>query len=510
MFVMESSEMLRFAVFSGFTGFVIFCACFASQVWWRRNTGVASAVSWVARLRSIALVAGVIGIGVSWAVTYYAKRDGTVDGKDLFVVHARLDSDVTMTARADVGPGDVVAVFHPPGLDAQLSVLDSQVKESQARIEALAVRPVEIDPLLLQQYSQLRNQVDHQQQLQLEYMRAQREVEANKMQTAGSFERERNEIENSIAIEKTTLGALPAQLQIAQVEFNRADELHRNGLATAQTVEDRTSAVLVLRLQSSKVESSIGGLTERLALLTSQQGHLISLLDQQLADVSRNADAATRSIKELLAQLSDAERRIELDRARASMLRDREERVALQQRDTLVAERARAVASTEMRAPFAGKVIYRSASPGLTQDGTPILAVSTGAGFQAKVLMPASEVNSVAAAGDVTFLLEHSIHKIYFAGRFLNAEPAPFQSGYVIAHFDAQLSSDAIELLGNGREPLNVRLLDRPPLLMNPGIDVSLLVLALAVILTGVNALRRGLTVDRMPSMGTAVADPQR
>jgi hypothetical protein len=499
MLLTESSEMLRFALFSGFTGFVIFCACFASQVWWRRNIGVGSAVSWVARLRSIALVAGVIGLGVSWAMTYSAKRSGIVDGKDLFVVHARPDSDVSMTARADVGPGDVVAVFHPPGLDAQLSVLDSEIKEAQERIDALAVRPVEIDPLLVQQYSQLRTQVDHQQQLQLEFMRAQREVEAHKMQTDFSFGRERNEIENKIAIEKTTLGALPAQLRIAQLQFNRADELRRNALVTAQAVEDRTSAVLALRLQSSKVESSIAGLTERLALLTSQQGSAISLLDQQLAVVSRDADAATQSIKELHAQLADVERRVELDRARAWMLRDREESAARQQRDTRVAERARAVASSEMRAPFAGRVIYRSASPGLAQDGAPILAVSTGAGFQAKILMPASEVSSVAAAGDVTFLLEHSILKRYFAGRFLSAEPAPFQSGYVIAHFDAQLPSDAIGLLGNVREPLNVRLLAQPPLLMSPGIDVSLLVIALAVILTGINVLRRGPTADRLP-----------
>jgi hypothetical protein len=333
----------------------------------------------------------------------------------------------------------------------------------------------------------------------LEFMRAQREVEAHKMQIDFSFGRERNEIENKIAIEKTTLGALPALLRIAQLQFDRADELRRNALLTAQAVEDRTSAVLALRLQSSKVESSIAGLTERLALLTSQQGSAISLLDQQLAVVSRDADAATQSIKELHAQFADVERRVELDRARAWMLRDREESAARQQRDTRVAERARAVASSEMRAPFAGRVIYRSASPGLAQDGAPILAVSTGAGFQAKILMPASEVSSVAAAGDVTFLLEHSILKRYFAGRFLSAEPAPFQSGYVIAHFDAQLPSDAIGLLGNVREPLNVHLLAQPPLLMSPGIDVSLLVIALAVILTGINILRRGPTADRPP-----------
>jgi hypothetical protein len=166
------------------------------------------------------------------------------------------------------------------------------------------------------------------------------------------------------------------------------------------------------------------------------------------------------------------------------------EGVAQRQVETLLAERARVVASHQIVAPFAGRVVYRAGSPGLAPGGAAIMALSAGTGFVANIVMPEGEIESLAGAGRVMFALDHPVLKKYFPGEFRAVEPTSYEPGRMVATFDAQLPQDAIGLLGIGREAVKVRLLWQPPLLDSGHFRTSLAVLLLGVLLMFSDHLR--------------------
>jgi hypothetical protein len=127
-------------------------------------------------------------------------------------------------------------------------------------------------------------------------------------------------------------------------------------------------------------------------------------------------------------------------------------------------------------------VVYRHPSPGLASDSTPVLAISSGSGFNARTWMTQAEVQEVAKAGEVQFALENAVLKKYFVGQFRKAEEVPYESR-LLAHFDATLPIEAIAGLGTGGEPLKVKLLWRPPMLADTWFRSGLVVILLGLLM---------------------------
>jgi hypothetical protein len=125
-------------------------------------------------------------------------------------------------------------------------------------------------------------------------------------------------------------------------------------------------------------------------------------------------------------------------------------------------------------------VVYRAAAPGLVNDNEPILAISTGMGFTAKIRIPKSELDQLARAKEPLQLAldEPVLHK-FFTGRFVRAEPMAFEPDRVIAYIECALPPEIIAFLGKSPKLAQVRLLWRPPLLLQTGFLLGLgLVLA--------------------------------
>src|SRR4028118_361509 len=89
-----TGDVLRIALFSAFLGFATFCASYAFHVWRKRNRNNRPAAPWMTRLGVAAFSGGLIGFAGCWAESRFAQRDGIVGGDELFVVHARRDSNV--------------------------------------------------------------------------------------------------------------------------------------------------------------------------------------------------------------------------------------------------------------------------------------------------------------------------------------------------------------------------------------------------------------------------------
>ena len=487
----DSGALLRIAIFSGFVGFVIFCGSYAIHVWLKRNKGNQSDTPWVTRLGMILATVGLIGAGGIWALIHFVDRSGIVDGDALFVVHARRDGNVTMITRQTVSLGDIVAEFHPPAMDTQLKVIDSQINEAQARIEALQARQLEVDSVLNQRQEQIRGQIDQHQQQRYEFMRARRELDRERMDAATLRDKERNQIGNDVAVNIIALDGLPPQLKIAANQLDRATELRMKSLTPVQVVDDRTTAMLKLAQTRRRLETTIAGLGKRLTLLDNQEKLTTATFDDQVAAIDQNAAVTEQTLSSLETEAENLGRQIDTDRTRAATLKTLGIEVARRQVDTLTAERSRTIAAQQILAPFTGRVVYRNDSPGLQQDDAPVLAVSAGAGFEARISMPDSEIGSVAGAGTVRFALEHPVLKKYFSGTFRGADEASLEPGRAVVAFDAQLPPDAIGLLGNGREPVKVHLLWQPPLLEDLRFRGSLSLLVVGLLLIVFDRLRR-------------------
>lgn len=496
MLPVESSTILRLVIFSAFIGFVLFCGSYATQVWLRRNKGSRWAATWTFRAGAGLVAAGLLGVVGSWALNRFVDRSGVVDGGGLFVVHARHDGHVVMTQQQHVQKNDIVATFHPPAFDDQIRVIDSRIAEVRARADTLALRPLEIDPALLQKQERVRAQLAQQRQFQEEFDRARRDLDRGRIELATQLERERGQILGEIAAVQTALAGLVPQQAAAAGKLARANALKRQGLVTVQVMDERSAAVLALDLERGRLNTALKGLAARLSLVGEQQQRAAASFEAQRGELERKADTTALALGQLAQALEDAAGDVAQDTLRATARKERDMAVALRQVDTLMAERAKVIASHQIAAPFAGQVVYRAGSPGLTPDGTAIFALSAGAGFVANIVLPVGEIDSLAEAGTVMFALDHPVLKKYFPGEFRAVDPKSFEPGRLVATFDAQLPQDAIGLLGLGREPVKVRLLWQPPLLDSSHLRTSLAVLALGVLLMLLERLRG---VGRLP-----------
>lgn len=508
MLPIEGSTLLRIVIFSAFVGFVLFCASYATHVWLKRNKANRSGASWVLKAGTVLAIAGLLGAGASWTLNRFTDRSGIVDGGGLFVVHARRDGHVVMTARQDVAAGDVIATYHPPGQDERLRIIDGRIDEARARIAALQARPAEIDPLLLHARDQLRGRLGQQLHFREDFARALRELDRARLDETARFERERGQVAQEIAALAAARDALRPQRAAAAVRLSRAQAMRRQGLATVQLHEERAAALLALDIEQRRLDTALAGLASRQALAEDQHSRAVLAFADQQASLARKAADTATAIAELETGLAEAEHRIEHDRGRAAIRQAHEIEVAHHQVATLAAERDRTVAAQQVVAPFAGRIVYRNAAPGLAADGAAVLAVSAGTGFVANIAMPDTEIAAAAAAGRVLFALEHPVLKKVFPGEFRTAETASFDPGRVVAQFDAQLPQDAIGLLGLGREPVKVRLLWEPPLLHGGPLRTSLLVLAAGLLLMLLDRLRASVHLPARPPQA-ARAEPE-
>lgn len=143
----EASDVLRVAVISGLIGFGVFCASYSLAVWFRRNRSTPGKLT---RFSFFALVLGIFGIVGNWAYNEFSQRHGIVGGQDLFVIHAKRNVTVERLApEGGIEKGDSLAVFLPPSLQEQLAVIDSHIKQAQAKIDYFNLRALPVDALLL-------------------------------------------------------------------------------------------------------------------------------------------------------------------------------------------------------------------------------------------------------------------------------------------------------------------------------------------------------------------------
>jgi multidrug resistance efflux pump len=495
----EANDVLRIAVISGLIGFGVFCASYSLSVWFKRNK---SKPNRLARFGFLLLMLGIFGAVSNWAYMEFSRRSGIVGGQDLFVVHAKRNVTTDKLAlEGHINEGERLVEFIPPSMEGQLAVIDSHIKQSEAKIQTLDLRALPVDALLLQRQAQLRTQIDQAKTFQFDLQKSRREVEKSQNDVRNQWTKELSQIDLQIATEREQVLTANQQLQIAKTASDRAAELRKSGVGTVNVLEEKSSNVLTQSLSLNKAKASMLSLEKYKGAVDARYQASVKALEVQADSVANDLKNVGQSLEILTTQLTQVEKAVVEDRQRARDATEREKDAARHELEALRAERVSTLAVTQVKAPFTGEVVYRHPAPGFAPENTPVMAVSKGSGFVARVWLPSNEVEKVKDAGKVQFALEQPTLSKFFVGEYRSVEEAPFEKERVIAHFDAKLPLDAITLLASAGNPVPVRLLWRPNLLENVAFLGSLGVATLGFFGVMASAMRRSRVEDEAPQV---------
>jgi hypothetical protein len=478
--MLNAQEMLRIALFSGLVGFAVFCASYAITVWTKRNRGNANPGF---RLFSSVAVMGAVGLGGFWATNELVPREGVVEGKDLFVVHSRRDANLHhLTDAGPVKKGDVLAEFIPPAIEAQLSILDNRIAEARTRIQSLELRSLPIEPLLVQQQWYLRGELDRLRAFAFDLRRSLRELDKEELAHQTQWTRERSHLNAEMETARRDRESYVARLKLAEEAVVRMSDLQKRGIVSAQLVDDRNVNLLSLKLDRERSEDSIQATRARLAALEERYSSHSAAINKQRERLSTDLQQVEQSAAILSKRVTHIADEIKADQQRAKAANDTEIQTSRHQLAALNSERDRVIAGTRVAAPSDGQVVYRHPAPGFVADAAPVLAISAGSGFGARVLIPAKDIDKIAAAGHVQFSLDRSPLHRYFVGEYKRYETIPQDPTKVITHFDVQLPREVITALASATDnSLPIRLEWRPNVVVERPFQVGMFAVAFGI-----------------------------
>jgi hypothetical protein len=483
MLPVEGSDLLRIAVLSGMVGFACFCISYGVFVWRRRNSTNGRPSSRATKLAQALVLIGVVGIGLSWTTNEFQGRTGIAGGSDLFVVHSRQESASQQITSADtVKQGDVVAEFLSASDRTRLAAIDLQQAQARAKIRAIQSEVLQFDQALLAEQAHLRSALLQFKGFAFELRKSRLEIERDRADLLTTWTREDGKLLEEIALAQRELTTAKGHRELTRRALQRGQELAKQNDITQQTLDTRKADDLSADLQVQMQTNSIASLQERRTALNQRFQESDTAFTHQISELMNDSADTKASIDALDAQIGQINQKVSDDRGRAQASRAAEIEAVEYDITILSAERDRLTEAGQVRAPFAGRVVYRHPAPGLASENSPILAISVGTGFTAKVRLPSDEVDELAAQGqEVQLALENPILHRFFTGRYVRSEPVPFESSRVIAYFDCTLPPEIVSYLGGTADPVRVRLLWRPSLTRKLGFQISLLLLLASI-----------------------------
>jgi hypothetical protein len=484
MLPIEGSEILRIAVFSGATGFAVFCLSYGVYVWRKRNAGHRRRKPLPTRVAQVLALLGCAAIAVAWASNEFRGRAGIAGGSDVFVVTARGDTSAQQITSAETAAqGDVVVQFLTPADRARLAGIDLQRFQAQAKKEAIASKVLQSDEALLQEQAHLRSELLQLKGFAFQLQNSRYETERERASLTTAWTREESKLVEDIAAAASEYSAAIDRRGITQPALQRGQNLLKQGNVSRQELDSRVTNDISAELAVATSQKRMEALQERREALSARFGANIASLDKQIVEATRDHDGIAASLAELEARLAQVRRDLDADRDRAIASRQREVEAVDYDITILAAEKTRLTELGQVRAPFSGKIVYRHPAPGLASGNSPILVISAGTGFTASIRLPRAEVDELAAEREpVKLSLQSPVLHQFFTGRFVHAEPVPFEPERVVAYFDCTLPPEIIGQLGGSADPLRVRLLWHPALALQAGFKIGVLSMAASVL----------------------------
>jgi prefoldin subunit 5 len=501
----EGSEILRIAILSVVIGFAGFCISYSLYVWRKRNSTNTTAKPRSVKLAQISFLLGCATTALSWAFNEFQGRNGIAGGSDVFVVNARPESFAQeITSAETVKQGAVIAEFLSPADRTRLAGTDLQISQAKAKKEAIAHKVLQYDEALLQERTHLRSELLQNRGFAFQLQHSRYEAERERAALTTDWTREEGKLLEDTAEAERELAAALGRREITQRALQRGEELEKQGNMSRQQLDMRSSDDLSTALNVDKDKQAIVSLKEQRAALGPRYESSVASLDRQISELSAEHARMTATIEDLEGQIETVRQQLRADHDRAVVSRQSEVDAVDYDITILAAEKTRLTELGQVRAPFAGRVVYRNPAPGLASGNSPILVISAGTGFTAAIRLPRRELPELTSRTDpVELALDTPVLNKFFTGKFVRSKPIPFEPGRVIAYFDCNLPPEIIAYLGNTAVPLRVRLLWRPSLLLQPAFEFGSILLALSCLSLAV-AVRAKLRTARRTTQNSS------
>jgi hypothetical protein len=213
--------------------------------------------------------------------------------------------------------------------------------------------------------------------------------------------------------------------------LQRGRELQRNQFIPEQEIDQRAAAELVAAMSTTERQESLTSAHERLGAMESRFQSSDASYARQIDEMAKDLASVKAAIAALEDRGNALESAIVADRARAVVSRAREVAAVEYDIAILSAEEKRLMEAAQVRSPFVGRVVYRHPAPGLAMENAPILAVSPGPGFKAKIGLPRDEVDELSARKEpVQLAVENPVLNHFFT--VASSAPAPSLSKTVV------------------------------------------------------------------------------
>lgn len=466
---MPTELLPNLLMLGGLVGFIIFAFLHAFGVWRHRHTTTtsgsaalaSSARQWIAWGL---LLAGTFGLIATFVWQEFTAREGLLSGDGLFAVRARSGWMLDFLFSGEsVDAGQVLARLRSPAREAELRALQWRRTALEARKQMLSKQPMELDPELVRRFQeattnrwQLRASLT---QLSSEHRLVTRELLAEHLVK----QEKHQQLHTEIAQLEHELAQAQAKRQLSEHTVQRLEAMLQRHLVASAELEAQQTELAVFKAQVANLHARLTSKQEEQRLLAHDMARLQALRTTQSQQLGDEIERTRAEMGDATQVTHDSETQLVNDLKRAALVHERQlEAVELELRQ-VEAQLQGLEATLQVRAPFAGHVVYRDPSPNAAVDATTVLVLAPPEGFKLHLRLPASEVQALAHAGPVTLeLLDPAVQR-RFRASLVRWQQLPDDPRFVLAELQCQPSAHAIRELASD-EKVAARLVWRPPL----------------------------------------------
>jgi HlyD family secretion protein len=466
---MPTELLPNLLMLGGLVGFIVFAFLHAVGVWKHRHKAT---MSGQVSLPSLArqwlswgfMLAGTVVLIASFVWQEFMVREGLLSGDGLFAVRARDGWMLDFLYRGESAEaGQVLARLRSPEREAELQVLKWRRAALEARQKMLSKQPLELDPEIVRRFQEAA--ADQQQlrafltQLTSEHRLVTRDLLAEHL----AKQEKHQQLHTEIAQLEHELTQAQAKHQFSAHHTQRLEALLKRHLASPSELEKQQTELAVFTAQVANLQARLQRKQAEQRLLVDDIAQLQALRTTQSQQLVGEIERTRMEMGDATQAMHDFETQLAKDLKRATLVQERQlEAVELELRQ-VEAQLQGLAATLQVRAPFAGHVVYRDLSPNAASDATTVLVLAPPAGFDLRLRLPASELQALAHAGPVTLeLLEPAVQR-RFQGTLVRWQPLPDDPRFVLAELQCQPPAQAIRQLASN-ENVAARLVWRPPL----------------------------------------------
>jgi hypothetical protein len=495
----DTSTLVRLVAASGLVGLLAYCVAHVVQVWRKRNKRpvMPGAAGPGRKLAWVCLLTGAVLAPAAGLLRELTRTDGVLSGEDLFVVRAADDMVVEWLKDGDVvAAGEPLAKFGSGGRVAKADELKARMARAEAERDVLVLSPLAPDPELTRRHQGAAQE------------RAQVQQELGQALTAE--EAADRDLTSQVLTKKETLARLERTLTERRKDLERAAirsahtrdllisyaELRARGTVSVAEYQEQEKA-----LRDANVE--VASLSQEIKDLLAEKDVVKRHLDRLEAGRANPESPLRKQIATLKARLTkletdeaDLKARLDQDIARCTKLRDAEK----VQADAKVREAQAAAAGLagdqEVRAPFAGRIAYRTPSPNATRGRGTLLVLGPENGFRLTARLAQDEVDALRDGGEVTIEMGDDSPERRVPAKFRKSAALAHEPGQAALQLECQPPPEVVRRLADG-EKLTVAFAWHPPLAGMWPFRAGLLLAAVGAV---------GLFLTRKPAATQALA----